>query len=62
MDDDIKHIMIRRNNGFFDVGGGPTFPQLADLIDNYKKNAMVEKIGGTVVHLKAVCYRKIHMV
>lgn len=41
-------------NGQFDAGGGMRFSQLADLVDYYKKNPMIEKAGGNVVHLKAV--------
>ena len=48
------HIKLRFLNGQFDAGGGMPFPQLADLVDYYKKNPMIEKAGGTVVHLKAV--------
>ncbi|KAL1513838.1 hypothetical protein ABEB36_003187 [Hypothenemus hampei] len=35
----------------YDVGGGEKFNTLADLIEHYKKNPMVETTG-TVVHLK----------
>lgn len=35
----------------YDVGGGNKFDSLADLIDYYRKNPMVET-SGTVVHLK----------
>lgn len=35
----------------YDVGGGGQFDSLADLIEYYKKNPMVET-SGTVVHLK----------
>lgn len=37
----------------YDVGGGERFDNLADLVDHYKKNPMVEK-SGIVVHLKQV--------
>ena len=37
----------------FDVGGGEEFSNLADLVDHYRTNPMVETTG-TVVHLKAV--------
>ncbi|KAJ8976207.1 hypothetical protein NQ317_008088 [Molorchus minor] len=40
----------RRDNKY-DVGGGDQFSSLADLIEHYKKNPMVET-SGTVVHLK----------
>lgn len=35
------------------MGGGERFDTLADLVDHYKKNPMVEK-SGIVVHLKQV--------
>uniref|UniRef100_A0A671XT47 protein-tyrosine-phosphatase n=1 Tax=Sparus aurata TaxID=8175 RepID=A0A671XT47_SPAAU len=38
-------------DGKYDVGGGERFDTLADLVDHYKKNPMVEK-SGIVVHLK----------
>lgn len=38
------------------MGGGERFDTLADLVDHYKKNPMVEK-SGIVVHLKQVCKR-----
>lgn len=37
----------------YDVGGGEKFKSLTDLVEHYKKNPMVEKLG-TVVHLKTV--------
>lgn len=40
-------------DGKYDVGGGERFDTLADLVDHYKKNPMVEK-SGIVVHLKQV--------
>lgn len=38
------------------MGGGERFDTLADLVDHYKKNPMVEK-SGIVVHLKQVWER-----
>jgi hypothetical protein len=38
-------------DGRFDVGGGELFDSLAELVDHYKRNPMVETTG-TVVHLK----------
>uniref|UniRef100_A0A673M9K9 protein-tyrosine-phosphatase n=1 Tax=Sinocyclocheilus rhinocerous TaxID=307959 RepID=A0A673M9K9_9TELE len=38
-------------DGKYDVGGGERFDTLADLVEHYKKNPMVEK-SGIVVHLK----------
>lgn len=40
-------------DGKYDVGGGERFDTLADLVDHYKKNPMVER-SGIVVHLKQV--------
>jgi len=37
-------------NGLFDVGGGPTFDSLTQLIEHYKENRMVETTGS-VIHL-----------
>ena len=37
----------------YDVGGGEQFETLADLVDHYKKNPMVET-SGYVVHLRQV--------
>ena len=50
-DDRITHVMIRCQDGKYDVGGGTRFDTLAELVDHYEKNLMVETTG-TVVHLK----------
>ncbi|KAH3790263.1 hypothetical protein DPMN_168460, partial [Dreissena polymorpha] len=52
-EDKVTHVTIRRNvqNAKFDVGGGEQFNSLADLVEHYKKNPMVETTG-TVVHLR----------
>lgn len=50
-DDRVTHVMIRCQDNLYDVGGGEKFKTLADLIEHYKKNPMVET-SGTVVHLK----------
>ena len=47
--------MIRNIEGSFDFGGGTRFDTLTELIDHYRENPMVEKNGGTVLHLKHVC-------
>ncbi|XP_039611514.1 tyrosine-protein phosphatase non-receptor type 11b isoform X1 [Polypterus senegalus] len=47
----VTHVMIRYQNGKYDVGGGEQFDTLTDLVEHYKKNPMVEK-SGIVVHLK----------
>lgn len=43
--------MIRCQDNKYDVYGGESFDSLAELIEHYKKNPMVET-SGTVVHLK----------
>ena len=47
--------MIRNIDGSFDFGGGTKFGTLTELVDHYRENPMVEKNGGTVLHLKHVC-------
>uniref|UniRef100_A0A669D6P8 protein-tyrosine-phosphatase n=1 Tax=Oreochromis niloticus TaxID=8128 RepID=A0A669D6P8_ORENI len=48
----VTHVMIHyQQDGKYDVGGGERFDTLADLVEHYKKNPMVEK-SGIVVHLK----------
>jgi len=44
---------------FYDIGGGDQFLSLADLVEHYRKNPMVER-SGTVVHLKQVGTRRCH--
>ena len=51
VDEQVSHVMIRHKDGFFDVGGGPNFPSLNELVDHYRKNPMVET-SGLVIHLK----------
>lgn len=50
-DDKVTHVMIRRKDEYYDVGGGEKFESLSELVEHYKKNPMVETTG-TVVHLK----------
>ncbi|KAF4528306.1 hypothetical protein B566_EDAN014982 [Ephemera danica] len=50
-DERVTHVMIRCQDGKFDVGGGEQFDSLSELIEHYKRNPMVET-SGTVVHLK----------
>ncbi|KAL4221285.1 protein tyrosine phosphatase [Mactra antiquata] len=50
-EDRVTHVKIRRHNEKFDVGGGEQLQSLADLVDHYKRNPMVET-SGTVVHLR----------
>ena len=51
VDERVSHIIIRNKDGAFDVGGGPIFGGLTQLIEHYKKNPMVET-SGSVIHLK----------
>ena len=37
--------MIRNKENKYDVGGGPNFSSLSDLVEHYKKNPMVETSG-----------------
>lgn len=50
-EDKVTHVMIRCQDGKYDVGGGEKFNSLTDLVEHYKKNPMVE-VSGTVVYLK----------
>lgn len=50
-------VLSLQQDSKYDVGGGERFDTLADLVDHYKKNPMVEK-SGIVVHLKQVLRRK----
>ncbi|XP_032899632.1 tyrosine-protein phosphatase non-receptor type 11 isoform X2 [Amblyraja radiata] len=47
----VTHVMIRCQDGKYDVGGGEKFDSLTDLVEHYKKNPMVETLG-TVLQLK----------
>ena len=49
--EDISHVMIRHKDDLFDMGGGPQFRSLNDLIEHYKKNPLIET-SGRVIHLK----------
>ena len=51
VDERVSHVIIRNKEGLFDVGGGPTFNSLRELVEHYKMNPMVET-SGTVIHLK----------
>lgn len=55
-DDKTTHVMIRCQDGRFDVGGGDLFDSLAELVDHYKRNPMItqasKNVNSTVVHLK----------
>jgi len=47
----ILHCVLQ--DAKFDVGGGEQLASLADLVEHYKRNPMVET-SGTVVHLRHV--------
>ena len=49
--DEISHVIIRRKDKLFDMGGGPQFRSLVDLVEHYKKNPLVET-NGRVINLK----------
>lgn len=49
--DKVSQVMIRNHNNKYDVGGGPTFDTLTELVEYYKRNPMVET-NGTVVIMK----------
>ena len=49
--DEISHVIIRRKDKLFDMGGGPQFRSLLDLVEHYKKNPLVET-NGRVITLK----------
>ena len=50
--DEISHVIIRHRENKFDMGGGPQFPSLPDLIEHYKRNPLVET-SGRVITLKS---------
>jgi tyrosine-protein phosphatase non-receptor type 11 len=47
----MNHLKFPQKDNKYDVGGGEQFSTLAELIEHYKKNPMVET-SGTVVHLR----------
>lgn len=49
---EVAHVMIDHRNGKFDVGGGPSFPSLNEVIEHYRSNPMIET-SGRVISLKA---------
>ena len=49
--DEISHVIIRRKDELFDMGGGSQFRSLLDLVEHYKKNPLVET-NGRVITLK----------
>lgn len=47
--DCVSHILIcRKPNAKFDIGGGPEFSSLGQLIDYYSRSPMMDKNGGLV--------------
>lgn len=51
VDGEVSHVIIKQRDGKFDVGGGPTFSELQELVEHYKKTPLVETTGR-VIHLK----------
>ena len=51
VDGEVTHVIIKRKNGKFDVGGGPSFSELQELIEHYKKTPLVET-NGRVINLR----------
>lgn len=45
---EITHVIIKFKNGKFDVGGGPGFSALPDLIEHYRQNPLVETSGRVI--------------
>lgn len=46
--DEISHVYIRHRDGLFDMGGGPQFNSLNDLVDHYKRNPLIETTGKVI--------------
>ena len=51
VDGEIAHVIIQFQNKKFDVGGGPSYATLNELIDHYRNIPMVET-SGRVITLK----------
>ena len=51
VEEKVSHVIIRNEDGRFDVGGGAKFESLTSLVEHYKKNPMVET-SGIVITLK----------
>lgn len=50
MDEQVCHILVRhRKDGLLDLGGGPTFHSLVDLMEHY---IAIVTVSGTVIELK----------
>ena len=45
----MLHIInIRNKEKHFDVGGGPTFLSLVELVEHYQKNTIITMSGGAI--------------
>ena len=51
VDGEVAHVIIKAQGGQFDVGGGPPFTTLNELITHYKTHSMIET-SGRVISLK----------
>jgi tyrosine-protein phosphatase non-receptor type 11 len=51
VDTEIAHVIIQYRNNQFDVGGGNSHASITELVENYRKNPMVET-SGRVIQLK----------
>ena len=49
--DEVSHVIIRHSDDLFDMGGGPQFNSLNELVEHYKKNPLIET-SGRVIYLK----------
>ena len=48
---EIAHVIIQHRDKKFDVGGGPLFTSLPELVEHYRTNPMIET-SGRVISLK----------
>lgn len=46
--EEVSHVYIRHRDGLFDMGGGPQFNSLNDLIEHYKKSPLIETTGKVI--------------
>lgn len=51
VDGEVAHVIIKVQAGQFDVGGGPPFKSLNELIGHYRTHSMIET-SGRVITLK----------
>lgn len=52
VDGEIAHVIIQFQKNKFDVGGGPSYSTLNELIDHYRTTPMIET-SGRVITLKS---------